>query len=195
MIQMRIGLFFGSFNPIHMGHLIIANTILELSNLERVWFVVSPQNPFKNLTSLLHEHDRFEMVRLAIGDNPAFNVSDIEFRLPKPNYTIDTLTYLSEKYPKNHFSLLIGMDNLLSFEKWKNHKQILENYGLLVYPRPGYESKHPLLSHPNVSLIDSPLIDISASLIRNLVKSGRSIKYLVHQDVENHIKMKKFYLS
>ncbi len=192
---MQVGLFFGSFNPIHIGHLIIANTVMELSDLERVWFVVSPQNPFKKQAALLHEHDRFDMVRLAIGDNARFNASDIEFRLPRPSYTVDTLIYLAEKYPKHEFSLLIGMDNLHSFPKWKNHEQILENYRLLVYPRPGVPAEHPLLKHPSVRLIESPLIDISATLIRNLVKNGRSIKYLVHPDVENHIKAKGFFVE
>ncbi len=190
---MKIGLFFGSFNPIHTGHLIIANTVMELSGLDRVWFVVSPQNPLKKQTSLLHEHDRFEMVRLAIGDNPRFNATDIEFRMPKPSYTIDTLTYLSEKYPSYRFYVLMGMDNLMGLMKWKNAEALLANYKIVVYPRPGTPQRHELLDHPSVSLAQTPLIDISATLIRSLIKSGRSIKYLVHHDVEKYILLKKFY--
>ena len=140
---MNIGLFFGSFNPIHNGHLIIAQAILNQTQLDQIWFVVSPKNPLKGSKSLLHEFDRLDLVEAAIWDNPKFKSSDIEFRLAKPNYTINTLVALSEKFPDNEFSLLIGQDNLKQFKRWKNNNSILENYDLLVYPRPGIE-KSPL---------------------------------------------------
>lgn len=190
---MKIGLFFGSFNPIHVGHLIIANTVAESTDVNQVWFVVSPHNPFKKSSSLLHEFDRLDMVRLAIADNPKLNVTDIEFHLPRPSYTVDTLTYLQEKYPQHQFRLIIGEDNLPTFNKWKNYKQILEYYGLFVYPRPG-TFKSELLTHSNVQLVEAPMLDISATFIRNCIKNNRSIRYLVHEDVETMIRAKKFYL-
>ncbi len=191
---MHIGLFFGSFNPIHIGHLIIANSVLERADIEQLWFVVSPQNPFKKRKNLLHEFDRLDMVRAAIHDNFRMKASDIEFNMPKPSYTIDTLTYLSEKYPQHHFKLIIGEDNLKHFPKWKNHERILEDYGLHVYPRPnaGYSE---LKEHPCVTLTDAPLLDISATFIRENIKQGKSIKYLVHHEVESLILSKKFYHS
>src|SRR5690606_4046198 len=142
---MNIGLFFGSFNPIHIGHLIIANTVAELKGIDQVWFVVSPLNPFKSSKSLLHEFDRLDMVELAIEDNFDMRASNVEFDMPKPSYTVDTLTYLAEKYPQHHFRLIIGEDNLEKFHKWKNYKKIIELFGLEVYPRPGMnkESKRP----------------------------------------------------
>lgn len=190
---MKIGLFFGSFNPIHIGHLIIANTVAESSDFSQVWFVVSPHNPFKQSSTLLHEHDRMEMVRIAIADNYKLNATDIEFRLPRPSYTIDTLTYLSEKYPSHEFRVIIGQDNLDNFTKWKNYRKILEYYGLIVYPRYG-ASFSPLMEHPNVTIVEAPMIDISATFIRDCIKKGRSIQYLVHQDVMHYIKGKKLYL-
>ena len=190
---MKIGLFFGSFNPIHLGHLIIANTMLEYTDLENIWFVVSPQNPFKKSSSLLHEFDRLEMVRLAVGYNYKMKVSEVEFGLPKPNYTIDTLTYLQEKFPIDEFALIIGEDNLSQFPKWKNYERILEFFSLYVYPRPDAEESE-LKKHPKVSIVDSPLLDISATFIRNAVKNGKSIQFLVTPEVEVFIKQKKFYL-
>ncbi len=190
---MKIGLFFGSFNPIHIGHLIIANTIAHSPEVSQVWFVISPQNPFKKNTSLLHEFDRFDMVRLAIADNEKLNVTDIEFHLPKPSYTIDTLTYLQEKYPHHEFKIIVGEDNLKGFEKWKNYDKILEYYEVLVYPRPCVEPT-PFHSHPKVKFISAPLIDLSATYIRNLIRNRQSIKYLVHEDVETLIRVKGFYL-
>lgn len=190
---MRIGLFFGSFNPIHIGHLILANTMLEGGDLEEVWFIVSPQNPFKKKKNLLHEQDRYDMVQLAIQDHPRLRVSDIEFRMPRPSYTIDTLTVLHEKYPKHDFRVLIGSDNLSHFEKWKNYEQILKYYGLLVFPRPGTPNEK-LLAHPEIEQIDAPMLDISATFIRKSLQAGRSIRYLVPEAVITHIKRKKFYL-
>ncbi|WP_020532406.1 nicotinate (nicotinamide) nucleotide adenylyltransferase [Flexithrix dorotheae] len=189
---MKIGLFFGSFNPIHIGHLIIANSVVEYANLDQVWFVVSPQNPFKKSSNLLHEQDRLIMVRQAIADNPKMNVTDIEFGMPKPSYTIDTLTYLTDKYPKHDFKLIIGEDNLKNFPKWKNAEMILQHYGLLVYPRMNAEVSG-LEDHPNVQFFDAPQIDISATFIRRMIRENKSVKYLVHEDVEALIKLKKFF--
>ncbi|HSZ24462.1 MAG TPA: nicotinate (nicotinamide) nucleotide adenylyltransferase [Cytophagaceae bacterium] len=190
---MKIGLFFGSFNPIHIGHLIIANTMAENTDLQEVWLVVSPQNPLKKNSGLLHEFDRYEMVSLAIQDSYKLKVSDVEFQLPRPSYTIDTLTHLSATYPQHQFVLIIGEDNLCSFPKWKNNDKILEYYELYVYPRPKTESTE-LANHPKIKFIPAPLLDISATYIRSTIKEGKSIRYLVTDPVENLIKRKKFYL-
>ncbi len=190
---MKIGLFFGSFNPIHIGHLIIANTMAENTDLQEVWLVVSPQNPFKKNTSLLHEFDRYEMVSLAINDNNKLKVSDVEFHLTRPSYTIDTLTYLSEKYPQHQFILIIGEDNLNSFPNWKNYDKILDYYELYVYPRPSIE-KSDLANHPKIRFVQAPLLDISATYIRTTIKEGKSIRYLVTEQVEQFIYKKQFYL-
>ena len=190
---MKIGLFFGSFNPIHIGHLIIANTMAERADIEQVWFVISPQNPFKKKSNLLHEFDRLHMVRLAIADNPKLNASDIEFNMPKPSYTIDTLAYLSSKYPQHQFRVIIGQDNLKGFHKWKNHDVLIEDYGFLVYPRPDAKETQ-WDTHQNVQLIDAPEVDISATFIRNALKEGKSIKYLVHDDVISYLQGKKLYV-
>ena len=189
---MQIGLFFGSFNPIHVGHLIIADTIATSGLVGQVWLVVSPQNPFKKNNTLLHEFDRFQMVRLAIADNPRLNVTDIEFHLPKPSFTIDTLTYLQEKYPQHQFKIIIGEDNLSNFEKWKNHEQILQYHEILVYPRPN-SPQTPWHQHPKVKFVTAPLIELSATYIRQRIRTGLSVKYLVHEDVENFMRAKKFY--
>lgn len=189
---MKIGLFFGSFNPIHVGHLIIGNTMAETTDMDEVWYVVSPQNPFKKNQSLLHEFDRYDMVAAAISDNPKFRVSDIEFNLPKPSFTIDTLTYLSDKHPQHSFVLIIGEDNLDQFTKWKNHEQILDHYQLYVYPRPD-STNSSLRDDPKVKLIDAPLLEISATYIRSLIKEEKSIRYLVSKDVEELILSRKYY--
>jgi nicotinate-nucleotide adenylyltransferase len=188
---MKIGLFFGSFNPIHIGHQIIANVMVDQTDLDEVWFVVSPQNPFKSPRSLIHEQDRLKMVELAIDDHYRFKASDVEFHMPRPSYTIDTLTYLSEKYPTHAFKLIIGGDNLNHFHKWKNSDQILEQYGLYVYPRPG---KNKILEHPNVRYVDAPMIDVSATFIRKSLKEGFSVKYLLHPKVEEYILDRKFFM-
>ncbi len=192
---MKVGLFFGSFNPIHIGHLIIANSVVQLSDLQQVWFVVSPQNPFKRKSNLLHEFDRFDMVRLAITDNANLNVSDIEFNLPRPSYTATTLAALSDKYPKNTFKVIMGSDNLTHFHKWRNYKVILEEYGVVVYPRPGSPLKSQGFKdeYKNVQLVEAPLMEISATLIRRLIKEGKSIRYLVPNEVAQHIHFKKLY--
>ena len=188
----KIGLFFGSFNPIHMGHMIIANIMAENTDLSKVWFVVSPQNPFKQSKGLLHEFDRYDMVKAAIADNYKLEVTDIEFHLPKPSYTVDTLTVISEKNPQHNFRVLIGEDNLTNFEKWKNHDQILDQYGLYVYPRPNV-TKSEILRHGNVKLVEAPLLDISATYIRQCIKNNKSVRYLVPEPVEQMIRMRNFY--
>jgi len=191
---LKIGLFFGSFNPIHVGHLIIASTIYEYSDLNEVWFVVSPQNPHKrDSKSLIHEFDRLDMVELAIEDQPNFKAVDIEFRMPKPNYTIDTLTYLHEKFPDHEFSLIIGEDNLTSFPSWKNYQLILDHYGLLVYPRPN-SRESDIKNHPHVKVIEAPRMDISASFIRKCIRDNKSIRYLVPEKVLQFIRDRKLYL-
>lgn len=193
-LRKKIGLFFGSFNPIHVGHLIIANSMVENGNLDKVWFVVTPHNPLKSSKSLLHEFDRLDLVQAAISDNYKFEASDVEFHLPKPSYTVYTLTHLTEKNPEKDFVLIMGEDNLENFTKWKNYTQILENYQLYVYPRP-LVTKSDLIRHPNVKMVESPLLDISATFIRKLIRDNKSIRYLVPEPVEQMIKSKGFYLS
>ena len=189
---MKIGLFFGSFNPIHVGHLIIANLMVEASDLKKVWFVVSPQNPLKPAKGLLHEFDRYDMVRAAVYDNYQLEVSDVEFHLPKPSYTIHTLVHLQEKHPDKEFRVIIGEDNLSNFTRWKNYRQILDHYGLYVYPRPGTQLSE-LRSHPNVTVVEAPLLDISATFIRDRIRKGQSVRYLVPDAVEEMIKAKGHY--
>ncbi|MFN8353406.1 MAG: nicotinate (nicotinamide) nucleotide adenylyltransferase [Spirosomataceae bacterium] len=189
---MKIGLFFGSFNPIHVGHLIVANVMVTSTDLERVWFVVSPQNPFKKNKQLLHEFDRFDLVERAIADNHLFKATDIEFNMPRPSYTIDTLVRLTEKFPQHEFKLIIGEDNLAQFSNWKNHQQILDYYGLYVYPRPNSQ-QHTYQAHPQVKFVEAPLLDISATFIRNRLKNRQSIRYMVPESVEAMIEAKKFY--
>lgn len=190
---MKVGLFFGSFNPIHVGHLIIGNLMAETTDLKKVWYVVSPQNPFKPSKGLLHEFDRYDMVRAAVYDSYKLEVTDVEFNLPKPSYTIHTLVHLSEKHPDKEFKVIIGEDNLTNFVKWKNYERILEDYGLYVYPRPGAQPSE-LKTHPNVTFVDAPMFDISATFIRNCIRKRQSIRYLVPDAVEEMIRTKGFYL-
>ena len=189
----EVGLFFGSFNPIHTGHLIIANLVKETTSVEEIWFVVSPQNPFKKNKNLLHEFDRLDLVAAAIDGDYKFRVSDIEFNMPKPSYTIDTLALLREKHPDKKFKLIIGSDNLISFPKWKNHKEIIDQFGLIVYPRPN-TAKSDLLELDNVQEVEAPEMDISATLIRKLIRENKSVKYLVPEAVEMKIRKEGYYL-
>jgi len=179
---MKIGLFFGSFNPVHIGHLIIANYILNHSEIDKIWMVVSPHNPFKKKSTLANNYDRLHLMRLAIGDNPKIEASDIEFSLPQPSYTIDTLSYLKEKYPNHDFCLIMGGDNLKSFDKWKNYEMILENYPIYVYQRPNYDLGE-LKDHRNITILDAPSLDISASFVRQCIAEDKSIQYLVPESV------------
>lgn len=190
---MKIGLFFGSFNPIHVGHLIIANTMATTTDLEQVWFVVSPQNPFKKSQSLLHEFDRYDMVQRAIADNSLLKATDVEFHMPKPSFTIDTLIRIQEKFPQHAFRLIMGEDNLAQFPNWKNHEKILEYTGLYVYPRPNSPNHH-FAGHPSVQFVKAPLLDISATFLRDCIKKGNSIRYMVPEAVEQMIRVKGFYL-
>ena len=188
----KIGLFFGSFNPIHIGHLVIANVMAENTDLAKVWLIVSPQNPLKPSKGLLHEFDRYDLVKAAIADNYKLEVSDIEFHLPKPSYTIHTLVRLRELHPDKEFKVIVGEDNLENFAKWKNYQQILDQFGLYLYPRPNVTNSD-FKRHPNVKLIDAPLLDISATFIRNCIKNNKSIRYLVPETVETMIRVKNFY--
>jgi len=193
MRKKKVGLFFGSFNPIHVGHLIIANAMLNETDLDQVWFVVSPQNPFKKKSSLLNEVERLRLVDLAIEDNLGFKSSNIEFTLPKPSYTIDTLAHLEERKGEHfQFSLIMGSDNLVNFHKWKNHEEILKNYELFVYNRPGSEET-AFHSHNSVTLVESPLMHISATFIRNNIKQGKSVRYLLAEIVNQEIEAKGYY--
>lgn len=189
---MKIGLFFGSFNPIHIGHLVIAETMATDTDIDRVWFVVSPQNPFKKNNSLLHEFDRLTMVERAIADNFKLQASDIEFNMPKPSYTIDTLTVLADKYPEHEFVLIMGEDNLVQFKNWKNYEKILKYFNIYVYPRPN-TAAHDFENHPKVKFVQAPLLDISATYIRKRLAERKEIKYLVTEPVEALIRLKKFY--
>lgn len=186
---MKIGLYFGSFNPIHIGHLIIANHILNETDLEKIWIVVSPQNPFKESTSLLNEYDRLHLVQKATENDPRIKASDIEFSLPKPSYTVHTLAYLKERYPQHQFSIIMGSDSYQNFPKWKNPEVISANHPILVYMRPGFEIKDPA----NVVILQAPLLQISATHIRELLQSGKSIKYLVPEIVEEEINKANLY--
>jgi nicotinate-nucleotide adenylyltransferase len=188
----HIGLFFGSFNPVHIGHLIIANHMANETDLDQVWMVVSPQNPFKDKKSLAKDRDRYNLVHLAIGDNPKLSVSDIEFSMPKPSYTIDTLTYLKEKYPNKIFYLIMGGDNVPTLPKWKNSEFLIENYKIYVYKRPGYDLG-PLASHPNITSVEAPLLDISSTHIRQLIKERKSIQYLVPDAARLEIERSSIY--
>jgi nicotinate-nucleotide adenylyltransferase len=188
----RTGLFFGSFNPIHHGHMMLASYILNWSTVEEVWFVVSPHNPLKEKKGLLHELDRYDMVQAAIGDFIKFSVSDIEFRMPKPSFTIDTLVRLSEKYPNREFYLMLGTDALQTFGKWKNHQRILEYYKIIAYPRKGFDGM-PFVEHPSVSLITAPEIEISSSFIRQALSEGRDMRFFMPEAAYKLAERKAFY--
>lgn len=193
MTNKKIGLFFGSFNPIHTGHLIIANYMANFTDLDEVWFVVSPHNPFKEKKSLANMYDRLEMVNLAIEGIDYFRASDIEFKLPQPSYTIDTLIHLHEKYPHRDFVLIMGEDNLAGLHKWKNADIILRDYKIIVYPRPGFEGGD-LKNHPAVMMTDTPLMELSSTFIRKAVKAGKNIKFFTPDKVAEFIDKKGLYL-
>ncbi len=189
---MKIGLFFGSFNPIHVGHQIIANFMATQTDLQQVWLVVSPQNPLKPKNTLARDRDRLNMVHAAIDDNPKLRASNIEFDLPKPSFTIDTLTYLGEKYPQHEFALIMGGDNIATLNKWKNYELILRGYDIYVYRRPNIDLGE-FATHERVKLFDAPLMDISATYIRNCLAAGKSIQYLVPDAVLTYISEAKIY--
>ncbi len=189
---MKIGLYFGSFNPIHTGHLIIANHIANNNELDEVWFVVSPQNPFKNTNSLLNEQHRLSLVKIAIEGEKKLKASNVEFKLPKPSYTADTLLYLSEKFPKHNFSIIIGSDSFQNIEKWKNYKYIINNYNIFIYQRPGFQIKN---TSESINIVDAPLLEISSTQIRKNIKEKKSIRYLVTDAVMEEIELKNYYKS
>lgn len=201
---MKIGLYFGTYNPIHVGHLIIANYMVDYTDLDKVWLVVSPQNPFKKRTTMLEDYHRLAIVRRAIEDNPKLHASDIEFNLPKPSYTTTTLAYLKEKYPEHEFCLIMGEDNLRSFHKWKNYEVILKNHDIFVYPRVlttqeeeeninDASQNNPLTSHPKIHICDAPVMKVSSSFIRDAIKSGKDVRYLLSEPVYSYVTEMNFY--
>ncbi len=189
---MKTGLFFGSFNPIHIGHLIIANYMATFTDLKEVWLVVSPHNPLKLKSGLANMYDRLEMARLATENAPQIKVSDIEFKLPQPSYTIDTLTYLHEKYPEKEFVLIMGADNLASLKKWKNYEVLLANYEIFVYPRPGFDCS-PWEKYPTITFTATPEMEISSTFIRKALKDKKSIQFFVPDLVLAFIESKALY--
>ncbi len=178
-----------SFNPIHVGHLIIANYMANYTTLDKVWLVVSPQNPLKKYNDLINTYDRLEMAKLATDESTKLEVSDVELRLPQPSYTIDTLTHLKEKYPQHEFALIMGSDNLVSLPKWKNYKLILRDYQIYVYPRPGYENTD-LATHPSVTITMTPLMELSATFIRQSIAQKKNVQYFVPDSVLEFIDSK-----
>jgi len=192
-VRLKIGLYFGSYNPIHIGHLAIANYMVEFTDIDQLWFVVSPQNPLKKKENLLAEYHRLELVNRAIENDDRFRASNIEFNLPKPSYTIDTLTYLQERHPDYSFVILMGSDNLENFHKWKNYEMILENYGVIVYPRPGFD-KSQIPVHKNITVAQSaPLMEIASTFIREAIKTGKDIRYFMPLKAWEYLDEMNFY--
>lgn len=194
----KVGLYFGSFNPIHIGHLAIAGYMTEFAGLEQVWFVVSPHNPLKKKETLLEDHHRLYMTQLAIGDNDRLKASDIEFRLPVPSYTIDTLTYLQERFPKHKFCLVMGEDNLYTLHKWKNARVILKEHPVYVYPRPDAVKPsstllEQIISTSEIHFVEAPLMDLSGTFIRNGIKTGKDMSYYLSPKVWQYIREMHFY--
>ncbi len=191
---MKVGLFFGTFNPIHVGHLAIANHLAEHSDLDQVWFVVTPHSPFKKKSTLLDDYQRLEMVYLATKDYPKLNHCDIEFKLPQPNYTINTLTHLEEKFPDYEFALIMGEDNLKSFHKWKNFEVILERYSIYVYPRVSNDKiVHRFENHTKIVHIDAPIMELSSTFIRKSIKAGKNVRPMLPEHVWNYLDEMNFY--
>ena len=197
---MNVGLFFGTFNPIHVGHLIIANYMANYTDLDQVWLIVSPHNPLKDKSTLLSDHHRLTLVRIALEDNAKLWVSDIEFSLPQPSYTVKTLAVLKEKYPDHTFSLIMGEDNLRSFPKWYNYEKILEGHTIYVYPRVEHSStteeaeKDAVVLHPNIRRCnDVPLMQVSASFIRQSIQQKKDVRYLLTEPVFTYIDEMHFY--
>lgn len=201
---MNIGLYFGTYNPIHVGHLIIGNYMANYTDLDEVWFVVSPQNPLKIRHTLLEDYHRLAMVRVAIENNTKLKASDIEFTMPKPSYTSDTLIYLHEKYPKYNFSLIMGEDNLRTLHKWKNYQEIIANYAIYVYPRALTEQErndeeitknetNDILKHANIKVCDAPVMKLSSSFIRSAIADKKDIQYLLTEPVYKYLTEMNFY--
>jgi nicotinate-nucleotide adenylyltransferase len=190
---MKVGLYFGSFNPVHHGHLIIASHVVQSTPLDQVWFVVSPQNPLKPAAGLLNEYHRLFLIKAAIEGENHLRASDIEFKLPKPSFTIDTLTYINEKYPAHEFSIIMGSDGYQNLPRWKNHEQLLKNAEFYIYVRAGFENI-PAYRNAQAHILDAPLLQISATHIRNMVKEGKSIRFLVPDTVKEEIERNRYYL-
>jgi nicotinate-nucleotide adenylyltransferase len=190
---MKIGLYFGSFNPVHNGHLIIANHMAQETDLDEVWLVVSPQNPFKNPGNLLNENHRLNLVRTAIEGEIRLKASNVEFKLPRPSYTVNTLAYLKEKYPSHSFAIIMGSDGFQNISKWKNAEYLLTHYPIYIYKRSGHDTAAGL--PPNVKVVEAPLLDISSTHIRNLLAAGKSIRYLVPDSVKEEISFHHYYGS
>lgn len=191
---MKIGLYFGTFNPIHAGHLIIANHMAEYSALDQIWLVVTPHNPHKKKSTLLEDHHRLQMVHLATEDYPKLKPSDIEFRLPQPNYTVNTLAHLQEKFPTHEFSLIMGEDNLNTLHKWKNYEVLLQNHDIYVYPRIDMAEPDPeILLQSRIQRVGAPVIEISSTFIRQSIKDGKNIRPLLPQKVWEYVEHNLFY--
>jgi nicotinate-nucleotide adenylyltransferase len=188
---MKIGLYFGSFNPVHAGHLIIANHILNETAIEKVWFIVSPQNPFKKSASLLNEYNRLYLLKLATEDDSRIKVSDIEFSLPRPSYTSVTLAHLQEKYSQNEFSIIMGSDSFQNLANWKNYESIIKNFEIYIYTRPGFDVDNSM--NAKLTILDAPLLELSATQIRRFVKEGKSIRYMTHEKVVEEIERAGYY--
>ncbi|MGC4100971.1 nicotinate (nicotinamide) nucleotide adenylyltransferase [Ferruginibacter sp.] len=188
---MKIGLYFGSFNPVHVGHLIIANHLINNTALDQVWFVVSPQNPFKQSSSLLNEYHRLHLVNLAIEGESRLRASNVEFKLPKPSYTIDTITYLEEKYPDHAFSIIMGSDGFQNLDKWKNYQALIKDRTFFIYKRPGFEVTQTFGAA--IEILNAPLLDISSTAIRALIKEKKSIRFLVPDSVKEEIESNSYY--
>lgn len=188
---MKVGLYFGSFNPVHAGHLIIANHILNETPLEKLWFIVSPQNPFKTESGLLNEYQRLHLLKVSTEDDPRIKVSDIEFGLPRPSYSSVTLLHLQEKYPTYEFSIIMGSDSFQNLYKWKNYEFIVKNYRIYIYRRPGFEIQNSI--NANITIVDAPLLQISATQIRQLIKTGKSIRYIVPDKAREEIEKGNYY--
>jgi nicotinate-nucleotide adenylyltransferase len=188
---MNVGLFFGSFNPIHTGHLIIANWILNETDIEKIWLVVSPQNPFKSAQDLLHEVDRLKLVQKAISDDQRIEATDVEFELPRPSYTFRTLLLLKEKFPANTFSLIMGSDSFQDLRKWKNFESIVNNHKIFIFQRPGFEVKNNI--NAQIEILSAPMLEISSTNIRELIKNKKSVRYLVPDKVRQEIESKQYY--
>jgi nicotinate-nucleotide adenylyltransferase len=188
-----VALFFGSFNPMHIGHLILANHILQFSLADELWLVITPHNPLKNQNSLLPDYNRLEMVNLALTNYPEIKACDIEFALPKPSYTIDSLAYLKAKYPNTKFSIIMGEDNLHSLPKWKNYQKLINDHPILVYPRVGDFEKNTPIEHPNIHKIEAPMIELSATLIRQMIKQGQNVRPLLPPEVFDYLDRSDFY--
>lgn len=192
-LKIKVGLYFGSYNPIHIGHLAIANYMVEFTDINQLWFVVSPQNPFKKKANLLDDYHRLELVHRAVEGDDRLRASNIEFGLPKPSYTVDTLAYLKDHHPNYEFVILMGSDNLENLHKWKNYETIIENYGIIVYPRPGFDETNVQV-HKNIEVIeDSPLMEISSSFIRKAIRQGKDIRHFLPQKVWQYIDEMNFY--